>query len=238
MRYMGSKQRISRFIVPIIQKYICDSGVDTYVEPFGGGCNVIDKIVCKYKYAYDVNKYLIALLQRVQAGLPLYDEVPRELYEKARTDFNTQGGAFSDWQLGCIGFLRSFGGRFFDGGFGQNKNDRDYYQEGKRNILKQAESELFKDIHLAVSDYRDLDFSGVVMYCDPPYANTQRYKKMGRFNHDEFWEYMRQYSKKNIVLISEQSAPDDFECIWKKETERCIGEEHKIATEKLFIKKN
>lgn len=37
MRYMGSKQRISRFIVPIIQKYICDSGVDTYVEPFGGG---------------------------------------------------------------------------------------------------------------------------------------------------------------------------------------------------------
>ena len=64
MKYMGSKSRIAKHIVPIIQNYINENGIEKYVEPFVGGANVIDKVQCKEKYGFDKNKYLIALLKR------------------------------------------------------------------------------------------------------------------------------------------------------------------------------
>lgn len=68
MKYLGSKTRIAKSIVPIIQAYIDKSGFDTYVEPFVGGANVIDKIRCKYKIGFDINPYLIALLNYASTG--------------------------------------------------------------------------------------------------------------------------------------------------------------------------
>ena len=42
MKYMGSKARIAKYILPIILK---DRKPDQwYVEPFVGGCNTIDKV--------------------------------------------------------------------------------------------------------------------------------------------------------------------------------------------------
>lgn len=42
-------------------------------------------------------------------------------------------------------------------------------------------------------------------------------------------------SEKNIVLISENEAPDDFECVWKQEVKRTIDNNKRIkAVEKLF----
>ena len=59
MKYMGSKSRIAKYIVPIIQRYIDDNNIEYYWEPFVGGANVIDKICCKHKIGSDKNKYLI-----------------------------------------------------------------------------------------------------------------------------------------------------------------------------------
>lgn len=44
MKYMGSKAKVARYIVPIIQDHIDRSGFETYLDPFCGGCNIIDKI--------------------------------------------------------------------------------------------------------------------------------------------------------------------------------------------------
>ena len=44
MKYMGSKSRIAKDIVPIIQKCINDNNIQVYIEPFVGGANIIDKI--------------------------------------------------------------------------------------------------------------------------------------------------------------------------------------------------
>ena len=37
MKYMGSKAKITKYIVPIIQRKIDESGARYYVEPFAGG---------------------------------------------------------------------------------------------------------------------------------------------------------------------------------------------------------
>jgi DNA adenine methylase len=37
IKYMGSKSRIAKYIVPIIQKYINENDIAMYIEPFVGG---------------------------------------------------------------------------------------------------------------------------------------------------------------------------------------------------------
>src|SRR5574344_127005 len=248
MKYMGSKSRIAKDIVPIIQSYIDNNNIEIYVEPFVGGANVIDKIICKDKYGFDKNKYLIALLKRVQENKPLYEEVDKELYDKARTSFNNgDTSEFEDWQIGNIGFIASFNGRWFDGGYAKTgyektKNGlrlRNYYQEAKNNIEKQAKD--LKNIHFFNTDYSYLDNSKLnncVIYCDPPYENTKQYSNAINFDYDLFWEVIRSWSKNNIVIISELKAPSDFNCIWEKQGSRSIKAQDKSkATEKLFIYK-
>ena len=190
---------------------------------------------------------MIALLERVRDGHKLHDEVPKEWYDQARTEFNDGNVVtFEDWEVGNIGFLASYNGRWFDGGYAKpgyekTKNGlryRDYYQESKNNILGQAPD--LKGIKFESADYKnsfdviDSD-SRMLIYCDPPYQGTKQYANATKFDYDEFWQTMRDWSKDNIVLISEQNAPDDFECIWEQEVSRSIKATDKSkSTEKLF----
>lgn len=243
MKYMGSKSRIAKSIVPIIQEYIDLNSSDKYYEPFVGGANVIDKIKSSHKYASDLNQYLIALLKHMQNGGCLYDAVSKELYDKARAAVasgNTEG--FEDWQIGNIGFIASYNGRWFDGGYAKpgyertksGERYRDYYREASDNLLAQAES--LRGIVFKSCDYREAHPKGFVVYCDPPYAGTKQYANAQKFNYEEFWDKMREWSKNNIVIVSEQTAPSDWKAIWEQNVSRSIKAKDKsTATEKLFI---
>lgn len=245
---MGSKSRITKYIVPIIQQFIDENNIETYIEPFVGGANVIDKVNCTHKIGSDKNKYLIALLKRVRDKLPLLDEVSRELYSECRSNWQEQGNKFGDWQTGNIGFLASYNGRWFDGGYAKSGYEiaksgqrfRDYYNEAKSNILKQVNG--LQGIEFYFGDYWRFNMDSMqrcVIYCDPPYQNTKQYDNAKTFDYDLFWKTMKDWSVNNIVLISEQDAPDDFKCIWEQEVSRSIKANDKSkATEKLFkIKK-
>ena len=67
MKYMGSKSRIAKHIVPIIQEKIKENNIKTYIEPFCGGCNIIDKIQCETKVASDNHKYLIEMFKNLNS---------------------------------------------------------------------------------------------------------------------------------------------------------------------------
>ena len=99
------------------------------------------------------------------------------------------------------------------------------------------ETELIVDIKFKHLDYREAHPQNNLIYCDPPYNSTTKYDAIGKFNTDEFWNIMRIWSKNNRVFISEYSAPDDFECVWQKETKLDIrnkNDEKEIRIEKLF----
>lgn len=85
-------------------------------------------------------------------------------------------------------------------------------------------------------DYRDFKPSGSVIYCDPPYEETKDYASAKDFDRPEFWQTMREWSRDNVVLISELQAPEDFITIWEREVDRSMkAKEHFRATEKLFV---
>ena len=238
---MGSKSRIAKYIVPIIQSYIDKNDIKTYWEPFVGGANIIDKIECKKRIGSDLNKYLIALLNYVSNGGELYQEVSKELYSKARSAYNSGNTSeFEDWQIGNIGFIASFNGRWFDGGYAKpgyekTKNGlkyRDYYQEAKNNILKQAPN--LSGVEFYCYDY-NRNIQNALIYCDPPYQKTKQFANSINFDYTKFWDRVRKWSDNNIVIVSELNAPDDFECIWEQEVSRSINAVDKSkATEKLF----
>lgn len=244
MKYMGSKSRIAKYIVPIIQKCIDDNNITTYIEPFVGGCNVIDKITANVCNGSDTNKYLIALFQHLQNGGKLLPEVPRELYSEVRSNY--KNGNYEDWYVGNVGFLASYNGRWFDGGYAQSGYEitkkgeryRNYYLEAKKNIEAQVTN--LSNVKLSVCDYRDIVVNETSMiYCDPPYKDTKQFLNSTKFDYDEFWNIIRKWSKDNFVLVSELEAPSDFVCVWEKPVVRSIKAKEKTkVNEKLFTHKN
>lgn len=240
MKYMGSKNRIAKFILPIIQQRMDDYNLHTYVEPFVGGANMIDKVVCEKKIGCDKQKYLIALYENLHRICELPEFITKEHYAEVRNSFNNNTNEFEDWYKGAVGFLASYNGRFFDGGYAGIVNTkagtiRNYYAEAKRNLENQIKN--LEGIVWKQGDYRATcsDLVDCLIYCDPPYKNTKQYGTSADFNHDEFWDWCREMSERNIVLISEHVARDDFDCIWEMPHKRTIDNTKRVeCVERLF----
>ena len=197
---------------------------------------MIDKVKCDNKIGCDLHKYLIALLKKAQQGTGCFPETISENYYK---EVKNNPEKFEEWLVGLVGFC-SFGGKWFGGYPRGFKNDgvtpRDIPNETIRNLKKQASN--LKGVKFYNCDFRDIDTEKVknfVVYCDPPYKGTTRYAT-DKFPYEEFYDWCRKISKNNIVLISEYSMPDDFECIYEKELKCTLKvKERSVKTEKLFI---
>lgn len=228
MVYMGSKNRIAKELIPIITKDLKPN--QWYVEPFVGGANMIDKIEHPYKLGADNNKYLIALLEAVQNGQELPEHITKDEYIAVKTNKNN----YPDWYVGFVGFVCSFRGKFLGGysGYYNTKTgiQRNYIMERKNNLLKQN----LNRIKLVCSSYENLDIpANSIIYCDPPYNGTTKYKDS--FDSDAFWQWCRDKAKEgHTVYVSEYNAPEDFKCIWEKHINSNLGGTSKTATEKLF----
>lgn len=236
MQYMGSKNRLAKELVPIIQSYITKN-TKGYLEPFVGGANMIDKISCDKKYGCDLNEYLIELLKYISNEKELPNTITEIEYNNVKNNVNN----FDKWYVGLVGFCGSYGAKFFDT-YARRNDNRDRQSEAIRNIKKQSPNLKgikfkhcsFQDINTNISDY--------VIYCDPPYRGTTKYKTE-EFPYDEYYDWCRKMSKNNIVLCSEYWMPSDFECIWEKE-HKCLmysskesNDDKNKRVEKLFIYK-
>ena len=120
MVYQGSKSRVAKDICPIIQKTIDESNCDTFVDAFVGGANLIQHIKCKNRIGYDINPYLIALLNNLDK-IPNFEvPVSKEEYDICRAEWRSTQLIHPDWYIGAVGYIASFGGRFYDGGYAKD----------------------------------------------------------------------------------------------------------------------
>ena len=234
MQYMGSKNRFAKELIPIIEQYIT-SNTKGYLEPFVGGANVIDKVKFDKKYGCDLNEYLIELLKYTQAK----NELPTTITENQYNDVKNNIDNYDKWYIGFVGFCGSHGAKFFNG-YARGNDKRNRQNEAIRNLIKQSPN--LKGITFKHCSFQEIkpNICGYVIYCDPPYRGTTKYKT-GDFPYEEFYDWCRNMSKNNIVLISEYNMPDDFECIWSKETKvnfdcnRDSNDDKNKRVEKLFI---
>lgn len=237
---MGSKSRIARYILPIIQQKIDDNNIKTYIEPFCGGCNIIDKVNCEQKIASDNHRYLVSLFQNLDKINHLPNFISKEHYSEVRECFNKGKSNFPEWYIGGIGFLASYNGRFFDGGYAgivhtKANTERNYYDEARRNLIEQIPN--LTGISFQCGDFYELypNNEDCLFYCDIPYKGTKQYGSSKNFNYERFWDWAEKMSDKNIVLVSELKAPQQWECIWQQEIKRTIDNNKRVkAVEKLF----
>jgi len=166
MKYMGSKARLKKHIIPII-----DAENRLYYEPFAGGMNMIDGVKsAKARFANDSNKYVIAAFKALCAGWE-----PEHITKEHYSELKSLNG--EDYLIGWAGIACSYSGKWFGGyaGIVETKSGRrDYQAEAIKNAIKQVPK--LKGVEFSSVSYDELLIEdGSVVYCDPPYAGTTGY---------------------------------------------------------------
>lgn len=234
MQYVGSKNRLSKDLTPIIQSYINDETV-AYIEPFVGGANMIDKIKHHNKIGSDLHKQLIELHKYNKNNSSL---IPNTISEEEYVNVKNNNDMYDDWYVGLVGFCGSFGAKYF-GGFARRSNGDDVPAQAIRSLKKQSQN--IQDVKFeckSFKDYKPNEYKNCVFYLDPPYRKTLSYST-GGFPYEEFDKWAIELAKNNTVLISEYELPEDkFECIWSKDVKVGISGQgdikNKKRVEKLF----
>lgn len=230
MKYMGSKSRIAKHILPIMLDDAEKHGITTWIEPFVGGGNTIDKVPDRMRrIGIDCNPHTIAAMLAIR---DMVDILPENVSED---EYRSIKGKPVDHISSWIRFVCSFGGKF-ESGYARGRTGTNYALDGKRNALKQSPK--IQAVEFVCASYKDYNPVNSLVYCDPPYQGTAKYKT-DVFNHEEFFEWCRDTSKNgNLVYVSEYSAPEDFECVWQGEVKTGFASQRKSAThtavEKLF----
>ena len=193
MKYMGSKNRIAKHLLPIMLKEAEKHGITKWVEPFVGGANMIDKVPDSFeRVGYDLNGHV------VQALIDIRDN-PKDLLDKFSAEernFWKKQEPKSLYSHACI--ITSFGADL-NGGYAREKgsDETTFCGYEKRNALKQSPK--IQNVQFICDSYENLDFENCLIYCDPPYKNATGYKT-GEFDHDKFYDWCREQAKKNIVF--------------------------------------
>ena len=237
MKFTGSKQRISKYIVPIIQECIDDNKLSTFLDCFVGGANIIDKIKCENRVGNDKNHYLIALWNALKEGFYLQGvEMNEDIYK----DIRENPSKYPDEIVAVAGILASYNSKWFAGyakpHYVSEKCTRHYYEESIKNVESQLPN--IQDITFISKDYKDLNIplTPIMIYCDPPYANKVGFKD--KIDHSAYWEWVRKISMNHYVLCSEYAAPNDFKEVWSGQVRITLDNASRSnATEKLFTYK-
>ena len=236
MKYMGSKARHAKEILPIITYFRRPD--QWYVEPFCGGCNIVDKVT-GLRIAADNHYYLIAMWKALQQGWT----PPKIVVESEYQHIKEHKGECNPALVGYAGFALSFGAKWF-GGYrrdvagtkGSYTNMKKQSGTAYRSIMRQIPK--LKDVIFQCCNYQELSIpESSIVYCDPPYRNTTKYKS-GDFDHDLFWNWVRNISKQgHKVFVSEYTAPDDFRCVWSKVVHNTLVKDTgaKQGIERLFV---
>ena len=232
MKYLGSKARIVKDILPLMLADMLPG--QCFVDAFCGGCSVIGAVPDVYtRIANDNNRYLVAMLKdltRSPWSPPM--TIERNFYNDVRTSYHARDGRYPDELIGWVGYMGSYNGRFFDGGYsGHDVGGRDYIRESIRNLMAQLPS--LQGITWYTGDYQGIPIpEQSLIYCDPPYRGTKGFTT-GKFDYQRFYDWARQMAGQgHKVFVSEYRMPPDFVCVWKKSIVNNLNKSR--PTEKLW----
>ena len=228
MKFMGSKNRIAKYILPIMLAERKPG--QWWVEPFVGGGNMIDKITGK-RLGADANKHTIEALRSIRDCV---DDLPKNNTEFTEEDYRRLRTTNDYPHKGYAGFAFSYGGKWLGGWRRDGEGVRDYVREAYDNAVRQSPK--LGNVLLIYTDFQGLHVpSQSLLYCDPPYASTTGYK--GSFASEVFWGWcLEKAAGGHTIFVSEYTAPSGFECVWEKEIVSSLTRDTgaKRGVERLF----
>lgn len=237
--YQGGKKRICKAIYEKIKEieFNKNTSRNLFVERFSGMCNVgIEALRDGRKVIFsDINPNIGIYWNEIKNGTyTLPEKITQEQYDHLKI-------SDPSFLRTLVGYY-SFSSQFYGGFKGKYENETKTtkwldYQSKKINDIQPLlkESEFFNKDYTFFSNLK-----GCTFYDDPPYLISQRYnpnKYLMNFDHETYWENVRELSKNNLVFVSENVAPDDFVSIWSKDLFYRIGklDRSKKVTENLFV---
>ena len=200
---------------------------------FCGSCNIISKIdKNRVRIANDKHKYLIAMWKELQNGWDMPNNISEEEYKYIK-NHKDENPALT----GFVGFGLSYSGKWF-GGYCRGGKDRNYCMNAKNSnnkILKDI-----MDVKFYNFNYDEVPITeGSLVYCDIPYKDTTTYCKseVGEFNHEEFYNWVRNNSNKYDIYVSEykQNIPNDFMIVWEHKSKKDIRNKNNIKEETIEV---
>mgnify|MGYP001193975598 CR=1 FL=1 len=205
MSYIGGKARGSDHILMLLNHPAFDN-MD-YLEPFVGYAHILRRVENKKSYnASDCNRLLVEMLKGIQQGKK-FPRISHDQYDALRDKANEV-----TYRRAVAAFAYSFKGGEWRGYF-DKRRDRSYADEHRRYHEQLNDNAIFQKTRLNCKDYRRINPHNKLIYCDPPYKGTTGYNGGIEFDHDEFWDCMREWSTDNLVFVSEYRAPRDFKCL-------------------------
>ena len=231
MRYVGSKARFRKELLPII---LADRDPDQYyVEPFAGGFNLICHVDGP-RIGNDIDSDVVACMKAVSDGW----DPPTELSEQEYSEIRSDPGAYPQHLVGFVSVGCSYSGKKWGGharGNGSDGSPRNHCAESRRNVLSQASG--LAGVEFSSCDYRDLIIPAKsIVYCDPPYDSTLQYRS-GTFDSEAFWVWCDELIQLgHQVFVSEYSAPDHWKCVWQRKVTNSLTADTgaKRGVERLF----
>lgn len=213
MGYVGGKHRIRKELAAIIGHECRALGVREVWEPFCGGLHVtaaLGRRGIKVR-ASDLSKPLIDLYRAVRLGW----RPPATLTRAQWTTLKEAHAAGRSHPLiGFAGFCASFNSVFF-ASYAPERAAGEF-----RSMMLRVRASHFVELWRAPY-FATTPPPGSVVYCDPPYANTDRsaYRSLPSderaFDSPAFWDWCRaRHAEGTTVVVSEYSAPDDVPRIW------------------------
>ena len=231
MRYMGSKGRYAKYIIPHLMAEHDQS--KPYVEPFVGGGNIFSKVPANIKWGNDTAKYAVALLEGLSKGwVP-----PNSLSEKEYQAIRSEPHKYPPALVGFAAYCCSYAGKFWGGYWRANDtkgNPRDPASEQSRNLEKQRRG--LVGARFTLGSFHEMCIpEGSTIYCDPPYKGTTGYQS--DFDHVMFWDWCKYQTVRGCrVFVSEYTAPDWVDCVWEKQVTNSLTKDTgaKVGVERLF----
>jgi DNA adenine methylase len=203
-----------------------------YFEPFCGmlGVGIHFSIEeDRHIIANDINKDLILMWKKLKTGkwYPPTSCTRKKYFELKESKKHTA-------ERGFLGISCAYSGIFFAGFRPKDRNGRNYLSINRKSIMKMVP--YLNNFVFHSKDYRKFKPKGMTIYCDPPYKNNNfNSEHFSEFDHEEFWETMRKWSRENLVIISEYSAPKDFKVVWRKKTNSSFSTTTRNRVEKLYM---
>lgn len=205
--YHGGKKRIGSKVADIIEQvveifedygYTCKG----YCEPFVGMAGVYKHIpkIFGDSFTYlagDANKNIIDFWKKAVSGWKPPSSCSKSQWLKYKKSTSNSP------QKTFCGYATDFRGHYYRGFC-----DKQNVAIQRENVIETAkELKRTKFTHGTYTQFSHLKH--FIVYCDPPYDNTEQYKNIDKFDSEAFWDWCRDMARDNVIIVSEYIAPRD-----------------------------